>query len=120
MLGAVAICNGKIAKKDEMEVIYAEKADGRKFVLHSKTLGPLVLSKKKWMAADMQKAIVERILDALEKDDIAIADHWNSRQFSRIKKGTCFEQIVVAEELDGWNFRLWNAGSGKGKEGEEG
>lgn len=94
MLDASFICYGKLSKNDKRGcVIYAIDKRGLKrplLVIISlnngmKTQEALKLSKRDENLHDVQKAVVKRILKALEKSDVWIEDSPDGLEVSKIK-----------------------------------
>lgn len=90
MLDASFICYGKLSKKDKRGcVIYAiDKRGLKRPLLVSTLLSPreaLKLSKRDENLHDVQKAVVKRILKALEKSAVWIEDSPDGLEVSRIK-----------------------------------
>lgn len=109
MLGADAISLEKLARKDKKEVIVVhiggrrlpllvadEAAKASKLPRKCTYLRIHGNVKKK---VDLQKAVVLRILKALETTDVFVDLGWNEQP--QIKQGTSFEAKVIEMDLDG-------------------
>lgn len=112
MLKVECILYGRMAKKDKTDIIFGVDSSGLKFPI----LGIRIESSKprkngkdlpQWTSltidkrcnmADIQKAIVERVMKAVEVGDV-----WrNYTSFvtqPTIEKGTCWEQHVIDMDL---------------------
>ena len=99
LLGVKAIYYGKLTKKSKEEVIYGDTG------IHKLPLAVNVYShllqlkiRKNARKDDMQKAIVERILEALEKYDVCVLDN-KPYDCPTIEKGTSFEKYIIDMDL---------------------
>lgn len=108
-LGAEMIGYGKVSKFSKDEILYA-LAHGEKWPLMMSNNNKIVTLalRKNCQKADLQKAIVKRIMQALEKSDVWIECHmygskayWNPDDSHCIKQSTCFEQVLVEMDLNG-------------------
>ena len=110
LLGCEAICYGPLSKKMAAEgkkVIYASYIGGEKlavaelagkklpgFFTDSYAARALVLRESK--SPDLQKRVVLRILEALEKHDITLV----ARRYSKIlERGMDIESLLLMEDL---------------------
>ena len=102
-LKAEAICFGKTTKKSKEEVIYTVNRLGCRFPVLWKTEDKNVALTIHGNAKrdDIQKAIVLRVMKALETGDIWTMDEIDNG-FPIVKKGTCFEEKVIEMDL-GWS-----------------
>lgn len=107
MLDAQTICYGKIAKKYGQDVIYAENELGIRRPIfwsnHKKNrYGIRLAIHGNTKKDDMQKAIVIRILKALEHGNVWIESFRFSYGDSYeicIPQNTCFEQKIIEMDL---------------------
>ena len=109
LLGCEAICYGPLTKKMAAEgkkVIYASFVDGKKIAVAKLADGfpgqdsfrrAMALALRKNMRSqDLQKQIVLKILETLEKHDVILI----ARGYSKIlKRGMDFESLLLKEDL---------------------
>lgn len=100
---AEAICYGQLSKKNKLECIYVVDQCGMKRPLVCKIwknkIGALMISKNA-NRADIQKAIVLRILEALKTRDVWV--EWSSIYYETriVRKETIFEPFIVKWDLE--------------------
>lgn len=106
MLNVTCLCYGKMNKHDKTECIYGIDAAGFK-----RTLYVMARDNKRWMHLEiskhalekdgMQKAIVKRIMKAVEKSNVFYSVTNPSCRYKDyvIPKGLCCERCVIEHDL---------------------
>lgn len=98
------ICFGKMHKKDAEACIYAETFYGSRYPVlwwkgmenhHTLSIG------KNAKKDDVQKAIVLRVMKALETGDVLLFDDSLNSDYPTIPKGICWEEELIKMDLEG-------------------
>lgn len=102
MLGADAICYGKVTKNSKNEIIYVDNGRRKYPLLWKKEKGKHVNITIHGNANknDIQKAIVLRVLRAIETGDVYVFFNDAFIRAPIIKKDTCFEEKVIEMDLN--------------------